>query len=131
MSEFSEDELRNYLKVQKTIKMCENPHPITMIMVIVLIMGVIYILHVEFFKQVITGKWEDSKGEFHTIYQNKWTNNAVIDSKYHGFVKGNVVVYQREIDGANVNAMGIITSGMISWLHGDVWYCGQREVGRT
>jgi hypothetical protein len=116
-----EEELvfKNLLAVKGIVRRSENPHPVTIVMIIVVSILVMYCIYIQYLKKTITGNWVDSDDKNHNIEQNKMSNTIIVDGKYSGFVKGHLIVMYMD----DASKMGIWIKNKITWLDGSAWWC--------
>lgn len=119
LSEKEAAEVRNLLRVQRVVRRSENPHPITIIGVIIVSILVIYCLYINAIKKSITGVWVDNEDKSYNINHNKWKDTIVINNRYPGIVKGNLVILYINND----MQMGVWMDKKIKWMNGNVWHC--------
>ena len=122
MSEITEQEvaeIRNLLKVKDIVRRSENPHPMTMVAVIVGIIIIMVCIYTSFIKRTVSGIWIDDEGKSFNVAHNKWKDTILVNNKHHGLLKGHVVILYLE----QKMQMGIWIKNKIKWMDGDVWYC--------
>jgi hypothetical protein len=112
-------EMKNLLKVSNVIKRSENPNPLTIVVIIIVSILVIYCIFIQVVKTSISGVWVDSSSKNHDISHNKWKDTIIVDRKYHGLVKGHLVVIYMD----KQMQMGIWIKNKIMWTNGTVWQC--------
>ena len=111
-------ELKNLIKCQDIVRRSENPHPLVIVVIIVVSILVMYCLYVNTVKKTIGGYWMNSDDDKFIITHNKWKDTIVVDNKYPGLVKGHLVVVHMD----EKVQMGIWIDNTIKWMNGDIWY---------
>lgn len=112
-------EIRNLIKVKDIVRRSENPHPITIVIIIITVVLVMCCIYVTFIKKPITGIWVDDEDNTYNIIQNKWTDTIIINGKFYGLLKGNIVIVYLD----DRMQMGIWMDNRIKWMDDSVWYC--------
>ena len=112
-------QLKNLINCQEIVRKSENTHPLTVVVIVLVTILFMYCIYVNKIKRTIDGMWSDSNDNHFTIKHDKWKDTIVIDCKYPGLVKGNLIVIHK---GDRV-CMGIWVDNTIKWMNGDVWYC--------
>jgi hypothetical protein len=112
-------ELRNLINVNDIVRRSENPNPITIVVIIIVTILVMYFIFIQVIKKTITGIWIDDADKNHDIIHNKWKDTIIVNSKYHGLVKGHLVVIYMN----NKMQMGIWIKNKIKWTDGSTWDC--------
>jgi hypothetical protein len=112
-------ELRNLINVRNVVRRSENPNPLIIVVIIVVTIMVMCCIFVQFIKKPITGIWIDGNDKTHDIRHNKWKDTIIVDGKYHGMIKGHLVIIymQKKIQ------MGIWIKDKITWTDGSTWDC--------
>lgn len=121
MSNFTEseiDKLKNLANVKHIVERSENPHPLTIVLIIVGSMLIIYYIYIIVIKKSLSGDWADENNNIHTICHNKWKDTLLVDYNIVGVVKGNLVV----IYVGKTMKMGILLNDNIDWVDGTSWY---------
>jgi len=112
-------ELRNLIKVKDIVRRSENPNPLIIVVIIIVTILVMYCAFIQVIKKSITGIWIDDDDKNHDIIHNKWKDTIIVDGKYHGLVKGHlVVIYMNK-----KMQMGIWIKNRITWTDGSKWDC--------
>ena len=69
MSNFTEseiDKLKNLANVKHIVERSENPHPLTIVLIIVGSMLIIYYIYIIVIKKSLSGDWADENNNIHT-----------------------------------------------------------------
>ena len=112
-------ELRNLIKVKDVVRRSENPNPLIIVVIIIVTILVMYCAFIQVIKKTITGIWIDGDDKNHDIIHNKWKDTIIDNGKYHGLVKGHlVVIYMNK-----KMQMGIWIKNKITWTDGSTWDC--------
>jgi hypothetical protein len=122
MSEITDQEIaeiRNLLKVNDIVRRSENPHPMTMVVVIVGIIMIMVCIYTSFIKRTVSGIWVDGEDNSYNVAHNRWTDTILVNNKHHGLLKGHIVIIYLE----QKMQMGIWMKNKIKWMDGEVWYC--------
>lgn len=112
-------ELKNLIKVKDIVRRTENPNPLVIVVIILVTMLVMYCLFIQVIKKNITGVWIDDDDKSNDIVHDKWKDTIVVNGKYHGLVKGHLVVIYM----AKKMQMGIWVKNKITWTDGSSWQC--------
>jgi hypothetical protein len=112
------DEEENLLKVRNIVTRSENPHPFTMIIIILSTLLVIYFVYILQIKKIVGGQWNVSGTNLsYMIVHNKWKDTLVINDHLFGFIKGNLIVMYE----GNDMLMGVWLDDIIEWTNGAKW----------
>jgi len=109
-----EDNLTN---VKYIVRRSENPHPMTLIAIVVITLMVICYIYKTFLKPNISGIWQEDNGSKYTITHNKWDDSLSVDGAFYGVIRGNLVAYYVR----NKLFMGIWLNDTIEWTDGSRW----------
>jgi hypothetical protein len=101
------------------VRRSENPHPMTIIAVIIVVALVLCFLYKKFLKPSVAGVWICGKKERHIIDHDKYKDIISVDKQYYGMIKGNMIVYYVD----NNMKMGVWIGNTIEWTDGDKWQC--------
>jgi hypothetical protein len=109
----------NRFTVSEIIRRSENPHPLMLVFIIIIIMIVAYCIYVQVIKKSASGDWLDDAEKSRNICHNMWRDTILVDGKYHGIVKGHlIIIYIKD-----KMRMGVWIKDRISWTDGQVWMC--------
>ena len=106
----------NLEKVKEIIKMAENPSPINVLLLALLVCVVFYIIYIYYIKYSPEGEWVCDKSRY-TIKHNKITNDIsiLIDDYYvYGKLRTNVILLN------NNNECGACVADTIKWTNGKI-----------
>jgi hypothetical protein len=112
---------KNLEYVKRVVRRSENPHPMSVVGVIVLASLVLCFLYKKFLKPSVGGTWIDSKQQSHEIVHDKYKDVISVDGHYYGMIKGNLIVYHT----GNAMKMGVWIGNEIEWTCGDKWQCAR------
>lgn len=123
MSEQQQTEEKNLIDVQEIVRRSENPHPITLILIIVMTVLIMYCVYVKVIKKSATGSWMDDAENSHHITHDLWKDTLTVDGKHYGIIKGHtMIVYMKD-----QMRMGIWVNDRISWTDGQTWMCEEGQ----
>jgi hypothetical protein len=111
------NELENLKRVKYIVRRSENPHPFTIIVIIIISMFVIYYIYNKWIKTNITGNWKDKFNNTRHIEHNAWNDKLILDNVHTGMIKGNLIVLYEDA----CIKMGIYENSEIHWCDDDIW----------
>lgn len=116
------EELKNLSNVKYIVERSENPHPLTIVLIIVGVILILYCCYMTFVKKNLTGEWVDDEDNVYVIKHNTWQNTIVVSSGkgiQQGVVNGDVVIIYVD----ETMRIGIYTVNNIEWMDGSSWQC--------
>ena len=120
MSGIGNIQAQNNNVVRDVIRRSENPHPLTIFIIVFVVVFFLYCCHIKYNKNNLSGVWENTKGKaFHVVY-NRLNNKVIVyclEKQIDGIVSGDAIILN--IDGATKK--GICINNRIEWQNGDVW----------
>jgi hypothetical protein len=119
LSEQEEAEVKNLINVKNVVRRSENPNPFVIVVIILVVILVMYNAFIQLIKKSINGIWIDNDDKSNDITHNKWKDTIIVNGKYHGLVKGHLVVIYM----AKKMQMGVWIDNKITWTDGSVWNC--------
>ena len=118
-AEIEQANKENLFKVQEIVKKSENPHPITLVLIIIITVILMYCIYINTIKKSATGSWLDDSEKSHGVVHNLWKDTILVDGKHHGIIKGHVmIIYMKD-----QMQMGVWINDRITWTDGRVWMC--------
>lgn len=115
-------ELKNLEKVCRIVTRSENPHPLTIVLIIFASIIVIYYIYICMIKDLATGNWVDENKKKYTIKHNKWTDAITVNTPKRsicGVIKGNLIVIYVD----KTMRTGVWLNDTINWTDGTTWQC--------
>ena len=116
------EELKNLNNVKYIVERSENPHPLTIVLIIVGVILILYFCYMTFVKKNLTGEWVDDDDNVHVIKHNTLQDTIMIfsgDDVQQGVVNGDVVIVYVD----ETMRMGIYTDNNIEWMDSSSWQC--------
>lgn len=101
------------------VRRSENPHPMSVIGIVIISLLVICYLYKRFLKPSASGVWVDSNLQKHVINHNVYKDIIKVDYIHYGIIKGNLIVLYKN----NIMTMGIWIGNEIEWTDGNKWNC--------
>jgi hypothetical protein len=112
---------QNLSNIRYVVRRSENPHPMTVVIIVLITILVMYFICIQFMRPSVAGIWLDTKNRQHSISHNKYTNEINVDNQFYGNIKSNLIVFY--ID--NKMKMGVWLGNEIEWTDGDKWQCAR------
>jgi hypothetical protein len=112
----------NLARVKHIVERSENPHPLTVVFIIIGSILVLYSFYIASIKKEMSGDWSSDENDIYSIKHNKWNDKITIRSMTgvnDGVVKGNVVV----IYVGKTMKLGVWVDDNINWIDGSRWHC--------
>ena len=118
-NKMTDDIQNNNIKRVKTIvTRSENPHPLTIVFIIVLTILIMYNVYINIIKKTIEERWLDYNKNLYNIVHNKWNDTIVLNKKYPGTINGHLVTIHTN----KGTKIGIWIDDKIKWMNDEVWY---------
>ena len=110
---------QNLYNIRYIVRRSENPHPMTIVIVVIISLLAMCFVYRLFIKPSVSGTWVDTKNKKHIINHNKYTDEINVDGQFYGVIKGNLIVFYVD----DKMKMGVWLKNEIEWTDGDRWQC--------
>lgn len=109
----------NMEHVKNIIHKHDNPNPVYIAFIAILMTIALYYIYVVSLKMCFNGVWvsNDNPDDVIKIKHNKWADSILVDNLAHGYIRGNSI-YLKVNNGIS---LGVFYDDAIYWIGGDIW----------
>lgn len=108
----------NMRETAKLIRMQENPNPIVLVFIVLMIIVIVYFVVGMLFTINLSGSWVGQNNVTHLIWHDLVLNTVIVDGSSIGVVRGDLIYVRNN---HKLTRGVIIGQREIRWLSGDKW----------